>query len=161
MDYYSHLPGFRRHENGYHVFVADNCEGKLTAMYGAEKIWIRLSIADADVARDDYILASGKIVLVRSARYSKAAGGWIDFTRDELYLLQQFAAGDRLKTVGMLREADRVVREADTRLIIGQAADKLDSLDDVVGMELIRTTCSRLKHENEVNITDRQNGKYH
>ena len=151
--YYSYDDQFLRNENlskeDYSVYQVKTNPAELivdgrgrtmeACLYGAEHKLM---------AKDTYSVRNAAINLVLAVRQG-TDGKEVSFLPDEIAILHQFAGENKRETLAMLHAVIRQIRDAQTREIVEQTADKIDRLSETAYAELSATTKRRFQMENE------------
>jgi len=106
----------------------------------------------ATLARDNYTLDNGKISLKSAERMMNDGNTLIQFTPEELSVLQSFGEDSVKDTTDHLRIIAPLIKDEPSRNLALRTADKIDLLPEHSYKELFSTTQRRYEMQNNLSI---------
>ena len=107
------------------------------------------------IARDNYTLDNGKISLKSAERMMNDGNTLIQFTPEELSVLQSFGEDSVKDTTDHLRIIAPLIKDEPSRNLALRTADKIDLLPEHSYKELFSTTQRRYEMQNNLSIRTR------
>ena len=104
------------------------------------------------IARDNYFFDGGKVVLQSAERMIDGGRAMIQFTPEEISVLQSFGEDSGIDTTDHLRIIANLVKDEQARHLMLRTADKLDILSESSYQELFLTTQRRYEMQNILSI---------
>ena len=104
------------------------------------------------IARDNYTLDNGKISLKSAERMMNDGNTLIQFTPEELSVLQSFGEDSVKDTTDHLRIIAPLIKDEPSRNLALRTADKIDLLPEHSYKELFSTTQRRYEMQNNLSI---------
>ena len=104
------------------------------------------------IARDNYTLDNEKVTLKSAERMMNDSNTLIQFTPEELSILQSFGEENGKDTTDHLRIIAPLIKDEPSRNLALRTADKIDLLPEHSYKELFSTTQRRYEMENNLSI---------
>ena len=104
------------------------------------------------IARDNYTLDNEKVTLKSAERMMNDSNTLIQFTPEELSVLQSFGEENSKDTTDHLRIIAPLIKDEPSRNLALRTADKIDLLSDHSYKELFSTTQRRYEMGNNISI---------